>query len=70
MTLHKKPYENILGNGENAGNQHAFSHFPTMFSTFLKTNLNFSATFILSSANAFNLDQFKILPFGKALNNL
>ena len=36
-----------------------------MFSTLPKTNVNFSFTFILSSANAFNLDQSKILSFGK-----
>ena len=28
----KKPFENIVGKGENAGNQH-FLLFPTMFST-------------------------------------
>ena len=27
----KKPFENIVGKGENAGNQH-FSTFPTIFS--------------------------------------
>ena len=46
----------------------AFSPFPTMFPTFPKTNFNFSFTFILSSANAFNLDQSKILSFGKGLS--
>ena len=45
----------------------AFSPFPTMFSTLSKTNFNFSPAFILSSANAFNLDQSKILSFGKEL---
>ena len=39
-----------------------------MFSTLSKTNFNFSARFILSSASAFNLDQSKILSFGKELN--
>ena len=34
----------------------------------LKTNFNFSVTFILSSANAFNLDLTKILSFGKELD--
>ena len=38
-----------------------------MFSTLPKTNFNFSVTFILSSAIAFNLDQSKNLPFGKEL---
>ena len=31
MTLGKRPFENTVGKGENAGNQH-FSPFPTMFS--------------------------------------
>ena len=39
-----------------------------MFSTLPKTNFYFSVTFILSSANAFNLEQSKILSFGKGLN--
>ena len=58
MTLKKKPFENIEGKGENAGSQH-FSLFPTMFSTLPQQNFNFS------SANAFNLDQFKLLSLSK-----
>ena len=65
-TLKKKPFENIEGKGENAGNQHFFP-FPTVFSTLPRTNFHFSVTFILSSANAFNLDQSKNLLFGKKL---
>ena len=38
-----------------------------MFSTIPKTNFNFSVTFVLSSANAFNLDKSKILSYGKEL---
>ena len=38
-----------------------------MFSTFPKTNFNFSGTFNLSSGNAFKLDQSKNLSFGKEL---
>ena len=38
-----------------------------MFSTLPKTNFNFSATFDLSSANAFNLDQLKNFLFGNEL---
>ena len=38
-----------------------------MFSILPKTYFNFSFTFILSSANALNLDQSKILLFGKDL---
>ena len=37
-----------------------------MFSTHRLTHFNFSITFILSSAIAFNLDQSKILSFGNA----
>ena len=35
-TLYKKPFENIVGKGENAGNQH-FLFFPTMFSILSRT---------------------------------
>ena len=38
-----------------------------MFSTFLKTNFSFWVTITLSSANAYSLDQWKILSFGKEL---
>ena len=48
--------------------QPAFSLFPTMFSTHPKGNFFFQVIFILSSANAFNLDQSKKLSFGKGLN--
>ena len=41
-----------------------------MFSTFLKTNLDFSVTFILWSASAFSLDQSENLSFGKGLSRL
>ena len=40
-----------------------------MFFTLSKTNFSFSARFILSSASAFNLDQSKILSFGKELRH-
>ena len=46
-------------------NQH-FLLFPQWFLPFPKQK--FSVTFILSPANAFNLDQSKILSFGKELN--
>ena len=39
-----------------------------MFSAHPNTNFNFWITFILSSANAFNLDYSKILSFGKELS--
>ena len=38
--LEKKAFENIVGKGENAGNQH-FLLFPTMFSTLPNTTFNF-----------------------------
>ena len=43
----------------------SISSFPTVFSTILKTNFNFSVTFILSSTSAFNLDQSEKSLFGK-----
>ena len=62
--LKKKPFENIVGKGENAGNQH-FLLFPHYFPPFPK---RISITLILSSANASNLEQFKRLSSGKVLN--
>ena len=59
MIMYKKPFENIVGKGENAGNQHFL--FPTMLSTLPNTNFYFSFTIILCSANAFNMEQSKIL---------
>ena len=61
-----KPFENIMGKGENAGDQH-FLLFPTIFSTLHKTNFKISVTFILSS-HAFNLDRCEILSFGKEIS--
>ena len=60
----KEPFENFVEKGENAGNQH-FLLFPQCFSTLPKPNLNFSFTFIMSSANVFYLEQSKILSFGE-----
>ena len=48
--LRKKPFENTVGKGENAGNQH-FLLLP-VFSTLPKTNFYFLVTFLWSSANA------------------
>ena len=64
ITTLTTPFEKIVGKGENAGNQH-FLLFPQCFLTLPKTNFNFSVTFILPSANAFNLDQTRILSFGQ-----
>ena len=63
----KKTSENIVGKGENTGNQH-FLLFPQCFLPFSKQISNFQFTLILSSAIAFNFDQSIILSFGKALN--
>ena len=63
--LYKKPSENIVGKGENAGYQH-FLLFPQCFYP-SKNKFKFSVTFILSSTGAFNLDQSKNLSFGKKL---
>ena len=54
MTPRKKPFENIVGKGENAA-------------TLAKTEIIILATFILLSANAFNLVTSKILLFGKSM---
>ena len=51
--------KNIEGKGENAGNEH-FSFFPQCFYPSPK-EFCFHFTFILSSADAFNLDQPKNL---------
>ena len=55
-------FENIVGKGENACNQH-FLLFLTMVSVLPKTNFNF-----LSSANAFILYKSDILFFGIELS--
>ena len=64
--LYKNPFENIVGKGENAGNQH-FGLFPQCFQLFPKEISIFLSRFFLSSANAFNLDQSKTLSFSKEL---
>ena len=63
-----KPFENIVGTGENAGHQH-FLLFQQYFLPFIKQISFFSVTFILSSANAFNLDKSENLLFGKELRS-
>ena len=70
MILDMKPFENIARKGENAGNQH-FLLFPqcfqpcqkqkSSFSTLSKTKIIIFSIFIMSSANAFNLHQSRIL---------
>ena len=65
--MEKKAFENIVGRGENAGNQ-LFLLFPQCFLFLPRQILNCLVTFILSSANAFNLVMSKNLLFGKELN--
>ena len=68
MTLKKKAFENIVGKKKMLVTSiFSFSHSVFFLS---QANFNFSVTFILSSANAFNLDQFKNLLFGKELKEL
>ena len=66
MTQRKRPFENIVGKGENAGNQ----HFLCSHSVFnpIMTKIIILSTVKLSFGNAFDLDQAKILSFGKELN--
>ena len=49
------------------GKRAAFSPFSDVFSTHQKANFNFLFTFTLSSTNALNLDQSKILSFALGL---
>ena len=60
-TLKKKAVENVVGKGEKAGSQH-FLLFPKCFLPIPKRS-----SFILSSANDFNLDQSKNLSLDKEL---
>ena len=64
MTLKKKHFVNSAGKGENTSNQ-PFLLFPPLFPFIPKQFFFFYITFILSSANAFNLDWSQILPFLK-----
>ena len=61
-TLRSKPYENIVGKGQNAGD-HNFLLFPQYILLIPVQTSIFEVTFILSSTNAFNLDQSEILLF-------
>ena len=61
-TLKMEPVENIVGKGENAGDQH-FHLFPQCFLPI--KNFYFQVSFILSSASASNLYRSKKMPFGE-----
>ena len=58
MTLYQKPPENIVGNEENAGNQH-FLLFPQCFQPFSKKNQIFSHIYLVV---------FKSFQFGLVTN--
>ena len=62
----KNPFKNIVGKGENAGNQH-FLLFHNVFYPSQKEFLLLSYIFLLS-ANAFSLDQSKNLAFGGVIS--
>ena len=59
----KEAFENIMGKGENANNQHFLLFLSIFYPS--KNKFKFSVTFIFSSASTFNLDQSKNLLFGK-----
>ena len=65
----KKPFEIIVGKGENACNPEYFL-FPTMVSTLWGRKIIISMIFIMSSANAFNLDHSNFFLFGKELSKV
>ena len=60
----RRTFKNIVGKGENAGNQH-FLLFPQCFVTLKKLNFHILVAFMLWSANVLNLDQPTILLLGK-----
>ena len=61
----KKPFDNVVGKGEDTVNQH-FHLFPQCFLHY-KNKFLFCVMFILSSANASSFDKSKILLLGKEL---
>ena len=62
-TQAKKPFENIVRKGENAGNQH-FLLFPQCFQPIPKRIPVFKLRLICTSARTINLDQSKVFAFG------
>ena len=66
--LKKKDFENIMGKGENAGNQH-FLLDPQCFLPFPNQISIFGLHLFLLSANALNLNQSKVLTFGEELSS-
>ena len=66
MPQGKKAFENLVGSGENAGNQH-FLLFPQCFLPFPKQISIVYVQLIFYSAIAFKLDESLILSLGKEL---
>ena len=62
MTLYRKLFENIVGKGENAGNQH-FLLFPRCFLPFPEQTLIFQSCLCCHLATVLNFTQSKILSF-------
>ena len=67
--LGKKHFENFVGKGENAGNQH-FVLFPEYILQASQNKFEFLAKFNSSFASAFNFDWLKNSLFGKELRLL
>ena len=59
MTMKDKAFKNIEGKGENAGDQHNYSPFPTTFSALSKTKMSiFSAIkFVVCKCFKFSQNQ-------------
>ena len=69
MTLGKKPFENIVGKRENAGNQH-FLLLPKCLLSISNTNFHLDYMYIeMSSANTFKLDWSQFLSLGYRVNS-
>ena len=66
MTLRKKTFENIVGKGEKAGNQH-FLLFLKCFLPYKRKSLPYELE--LLSANPLNFHQSKILSFVNGLRD-
>ena len=67
MTLKKKPSENFVEKGENAGNQHV-PLFPQCFLSFPQKNFTFTVKSGLSSERMLSVwNSLKFLFFGKEL---
>ena len=62
--MKEKTFKNIVGKGENAGNQH-FLLFPQCFLTHHRQKSSIERYLICRLQNAINLDRSKILSFGK-----